>query len=441
MSTNDGPDDAPKASLNDAHPGGPLFRPQAIAAHATHGLGTIRLAQPIGDVVCAGLALLVLSLLGAFAVFGSYTRRATVPGLLEPVGGVLRLTAPATGTIESSRVAEGQRVATGDVLFVLSGERRSASGSTQALIAAQLAARRASLDRDRRLSIDRADARVRTTRERLDAIDVELARLSREAAIVAAREAIAQKNVERFDELARTGFIAPAQAQARLDDALVIRAQLENVGRIDAGLRRERIGLASQLAESRQQAEREAEELARGLAALEQEGSENEARRATVVTAPFGATVTGIAARVGQQLGAGGLLATLIPDGAVLEAQLFASTRQVGFVAPGQRVRLRYAAYPYQKFGIGEGSVASIERSPYAPQELTPQAAAVLGAATLAVGDPVYRIAVVLDAQTIDTYGKPQALRSGMVFEADILQDRRRLHEWLFEPIHGLVGR
>ncbi len=419
----------------------PLFREEVLKARANEWLGAIRLAQPIEHHAAAAIGGLVVALIASVACLGTYTRRATVPGLLEPVGGALRLTAPTPGTVEEARAVEGQRVTTGEVLFVLSGERRSANGATQGQIAIQLDVRRATLERERRLSAERHRSRIRATRERLDAIDVELRQLARESDINRARVAIAERNVERFDELARTGFLSAAQAQARLDDALVLRAQRENNGRVRASLQRERVGLASQIDDSRMQADAEALDIARNMAALEQERSENEARRSSVVTAPFTAIVTGLAAHRGQLVGAGGLLATLIPDGTPLEAQLFASTRQVGFVEPGQRVRLRYAAYPYQKFGMGEGVVGTIEKSPYAPQELSTRIAATLGPAALSGGDPVYCIRVVLDAQTMETYGQPQSLRPGMVFEADVIQDRRRLYEWLFEPIYGLVGR
>ena len=143
----------------------------------------------------------------------------------------------------------------------------------------------------------------------------------------------------------------------------------------------------------------------------------------------------------GSCVGAGGLLATLIPEGEQLDAQLFATTQQMGFVEAGQRVRLRYAAYPYQKFGMGSGVVMTIEQSPYAPQELPSQVVATLGAGAVSGSEPVYRIVVRLDAQTIDAYGRPQALKPGMVFVADVIQDRRKLYEWLLEPIYGLSGR
>lgn len=418
-----------------------LFRQEALDAQASRWLGAIRLAQPLGHRVAAAIGLLVVASIVAFACFGSYTRRATVPGLLEPVGGTLRLTTPAAGTITELRVVEGQRVVPGDVLFVLSGERRSSAGAAQVLIGAQLDARRATLERDLRLSAERHRSRIRATHERLEAIDVELDQLMREADINAAREAIAEKNVERFEALAKTGFVAPVQAQARVDEALVLRAQRENYKRVRANLTRERVGLVTQRDDSRLQADGEVLDITRNLAAIDQDRNENDARRDTVVAAPYAATVTGIAAHRGQLLGAGGLLATLIPQDTRLEAQLYASTRQVGFVEKGQRVRLRYAAYPYQKFGMGEGVVAAIEKSPYAPQELPSQVIATLGPGALQGGEPVYRIAVALDAQTIDTYGLRQSLRSGMVFEADVIQDRRRLYEWLLEPIYGIAGR
>jgi membrane fusion protein len=53
----------------------------------------------------------------------------------------------------------------------------------------------------------------------------------------------------------------------------------------------------------------------------------------------------------------------------------------------------------------------------------------------------LYRITVALDQQSVQAYGQPQALSPGMAVDADVLLDRRRLIEWLFEPVLGLAGR
>jgi membrane fusion protein len=55
--------------------------------------------------------------------------------------------------------------------------------------------------------------------------------------------------------------------------------------------------------------------------------------------------------------------------------------------------------------------------------------------------EPLYRIKVALDGQTVSAYGRAEALQPGMQVEADILLDRRRLIEWIFEPLLSLAGR
>jgi membrane fusion protein len=98
-------------------------------------------------------------------------------------------------------------------------------------------------------------------------------------------------------------------------------------------------------------------------------------------------------------------------------------------------VRVRFAAYPYQKFGQLQGVVAQVSRAALAPAELPPQ----LGVPPTT--EPLYRITVHLAAAEVHAYGRPQPLTAGMQLEADVLQDRRRLIEWVFEPLLGLRGR
>ncbi|MDN7919179.1 hypothetical protein QZM99_13895 [Burkholderia gladioli] len=38
-------------------------------------------------------------------------------------------------------------------------------------------------------------------------------------------------------------------------------------------------------------------------------------------------------------------------------------------------------------------------------------------------------------------YGKPRPLQAGMTVQADILQERRRLYEWVLEPLYSVTGK
>jgi membrane fusion protein len=125
---------------------------------------------------------------------------------------------------------------------------------------------------------------------------------------------------------------------------------------------------------------------------------------------------------------------SLLPAGARLEAHLVVPSRAVGFIAPGDAVRLRYQAFPYQKFGHHRGEVARISRSALSAAELP----SLTGLA--AAGEPAYRVVVALDRDSVRAFGKDEPLRPGMRLDADILGEQRKLWEWLFEPLHALSG-
>lgn len=426
-----------------------LFRPEALAAKSSQWLGSVRLTQPIGYALTALTGLAVAVTLGLFGAFGTYTKKATVIGQLAPTGGALRITQASGGNLIESRVKEGDRVRVGDVLFVISGEReievRGERRETQAMIARELGRRVEINGRDALLSTQRARERTASLSARVDAIDHEIASFTRDAELYAARQKLATEGLERFERLSATGFMSSAQTDGKREELLSLQAQQQALGRNKAALQRERTTLAAQIDEVHLQAQTESSELEKSRALLAQESAEHQARTQTIVTAPVAGTITAVAAQTGQNLAGGALLATLLPADAqgqsnALEAHFYATTRQAGFVEKGQAVLLRYAAYPYQKFGMGNGEVTEVSRSPYVVQELPTHIAATLAAIAQA-GDPVYRVTVRINDQAVLAYGQSHTLRAGMLAEADIVQDTRKLWEWALEPIFSVSGK
>ena len=55
--------------------------------------------------------------------------------------------------------------------------------------------------------------------------------------------------------------------------------------------------------------------------------------------------------------------------------------------------------------------------------------------------EPVYRVDVRLDAQTVASGDQKLTLRPGMSVNADILQEKRKVWEWVFEPVLSLKER
>lgn len=130
--------------------------------------------------------------------------------------------------------------------------------------------------------------------------------------------------------------------------------------------------------------------------------------------------------RPGATVEAGRVLAIILPHGEVLQAELWVPSRAAGFLRSGEPVRLMYDAFPYQKFGVGRGTVASIAGAPVDPADLT---------VPIETKEALYRVLVNLESPTVDGYGKVWRLSPGIRLSADLILDDRSLWEWLFDPI------
>jgi membrane fusion protein len=157
------------------------------------------------------------------------------------------------------------------------------------------------------------------------------------------------------------------------------------------------------------------------------------------VLAPRDGVVTAVTAEVGHAVDPSRPVLSIVPPGARLQAQLFAPSKAVGFVRGGEAVMLRFDAYPYQKFGHTAGRVTEVARVALTGQDLSSLGLPGLDAA--GAGEPLYRITVDLSAQTIMAYGEARPLQIGMQLEADIMQERRKLYEWVLEPLISITGK
>jgi membrane fusion protein len=53
----------------------------------------------------------------------------------------------------------------------------------------------------------------------------------------------------------------------------------------------------------------------------------------------------------------------------------------------------------------------------------------------------LYRIRLKLKQQSVLVYGKSVNLKPGMLLDASIILEHRRLYEWILEPLFSISGR
>lgn len=415
-----------------------LFRPEALAGQDQKGwLGQVQVLPPLSLQLLTAAAVGSLFLVGAFLSLTEYTRKARVSGYLVPDRGVLRINAPQTATVLTRLVSEGQQVKQGDVLFVLALDSAS---QTPEGIAQNLNARQQSLQGTAEQQQRLLETQQRALTQRRSGLQRELSQLQAESALHAERLALAGEALARLESLSRDQFISTAQVQTKREELLGLRAQAQALERQREGLQRDLEAVEAQARELPLRTQVLQGEISRDLAALQQQGLETEGRRRLVLRAPSDGTVSTLQAEPGQSVNSGAPLASVLPAQTQMQAQLFAPSSAVGFLHAQQAVQLRYQAFPYQKFGQQSGSVLNVSRTPLSPAELStlnlPMALS-QGPAS----EPLYRITVKLDHQTVSAYGQAQPLAAGMQLDADVMLEKRRLIEWIFEPILSLAHR
>lgn len=412
-----------------------LFRSESQQARESAWLGRIVLARPLPFTVLTWAAVAIILALAVFFAVSHYTRKARVTGTLAPTEGIVRVIAQQAGRVEALAIREGERITRDAILLRISDARASRSlESVGAAVMQGVHGRRRALLAQREFVLAAMRSEQHALRQRRAGIGRELQLLDRELETQARRASLAAAGLARAEALAAIGFLSPAARDRDRDAALDHEARTEAMKRSRLAFARELATIEFEAAAALSRSNAQLAGIDQQRAALDQEQVERELQYRAAILAPASGIVASVLVETGQMVVVGTTLATIIPEGAALEAHLFAPSRSIGFVRPGQEVLLRYLAYPHQKFGSQKARITLVSRNPLAPGELG-----------FAPGDggrePLYRIKARLASQSISAYGRPEPLQAGMQVEADFLLDRRRLIEWIFEPLLSLAGR
>jgi membrane fusion protein len=410
-----------------------MFRSEALAAAQAHGHGEILLSHSPSHLLLTGMLGAAAAAVLLFLCLFSVQRKAQVSGTLTPSLGLVRVVPSQGGVVAARLVEDGQTVRAGDALYVLSGERSSVHFfKTGQTISSLLEARRESLVADQSRQHAQNLHRLEAIHRRSQELASERRRIDEQIALQQRRISLAQEATKRYGELQAAGFVSAAQVQDRQGELLDQQQRLGELLRVRAVNVRDSAAAESEARDLQLQMQRDEEAIRRAIATLDQDLAENEARRELVIRAPQDGTVTALTAQPGQTVVPNQTLASILPVGAELEAELYAPSRAVGFIHPGMEVLLRYQAFPYQKFGQFRGRVREVSETSLRPDEL---------GVNLNSAEALYRLRIKLERQSVKAYGIDQPLKAGMALEASVLIERRRLIEWVLDPLYSISGR
>ena len=406
-----------------------LFREEALeyqsASNSRFGKPT-GVLPPSWSLITFFLALFMTALI-TFLINVDFARKETVRGKLRVDGAEAKLFALEPGLITEVMVEDGQPVSAGDPIAEITSDRfLSGGGSMSEATRAQLERERATLERRRAAIVKASDLNIAQVEQQVSNAKRRQVETEGQLQVGRRRLEIAKRRAEDAEGFLKEQLIAEPQYNERLD----IAASLEqNVLQIEAQLG-DAISTQASLKLEKQQAsanaERDLADIDQRLEQIKAQVERTSAETVHVVRTPISGRVTGLQARVGEQALGGLPLGVVLPEESTLIAEVFIPSRAIGFVEPGQNVKLQYDAFPYQKFGIAMGEVIAVADTAQLPQEL---------GVSSQTGEPVYRIGIRLDEQHVEAFSRNVPLQVGMELTADIVLENRRLLEWLLEPI------
>lgn len=138
------------------------------------------------------------------------------------------------------------------------------------------------------------------------------------------------------------------------------------------------------------------------------------------ICAPIAGTVTAIKLRgKGEVVSQKELLMTVVPATSelVVEAQL--PNKDIGFVKPGQDVKLKLASFPFQDYGILKGTLIEVESVPREMDKL----------------GGYYRVIVEPERTYMMVHGKRIPFSAGMSVSAEIITRYRTILSIVLEPL------
>lgn len=433
---------------------GLLFRREVLVARSSQQMGQIQLAQPVAITIAAIITAIICVAVIAFICIGEVTRKAKVSGLTVPAGGTVTVTALSSGVIIHSLVKEGEIARAGQPLFEISTEHQGTGGELSDLVAQQLSIRRDTINAERRMRLSQNTEKMNSLKSRQHNVDTELLQLEEEVELAKRRQSLAVLSLEKYEQLQKSGFVSQTQTQQKQEELIDLDSRRSSLERTKIQLMASRLNMDAEAKELGNDLATAITQLRRTEASLNQESVENQGRKANLIIAPKTGIVSAVMFSTGQAVSNGQSLATIVPQMVTgsknennIEVQLFAPSKTAGFVAPGQLTLLRYQAFPYQKFGLQRGTVIEISRTPFAPSELPPQLASTIlsnaqqSSASGNGNEALYRIRVRLEKQSIDAYGISQTIPPHMTLDADIIQDHRKIWEWIAEPLLAAVKR
>ncbi|HEY2927480.1 HlyD family efflux transporter periplasmic adaptor subunit [Piscinibacter sp.] len=445
----------------------------ALGDHSSEGIAilTAEPARVLHAVVYTMIGLVLSAL--AWSFFGRADVIVAAQGMLQPDSELRRIYAPVDGELANLYIAPGQPVSKGDVLARLNarGAIEVATNAQQAQLKLEDAERELKQFPEKKALLERKAATLRQAmeleeqqHEKRTALgttklvevqkaqaneartNVEEARRARDAAKSEAEKfervfaaagggGVSQLQVEGKKNALLAAENAYRVAQSRVGELNArhsqefsqARAQVESSGQELNKLRLQYEAATNELTNAEEKLRLQLQTARLGAEAATRIRFENiDKDNFLLIVAPVSGVVTEVTStQPGDKIQANTPLGGIAPGNARAVLQVEIAEQDRAFLREGLPVKLKFSAFPYQRYGLINGTLEYISPATK-PSPQTKQ--------------PVYEARVTLERDHYLVADKKYPLRYGMTATAEVIVRERRLIDLALDPFRQIAG-
>lgn len=414
-----------------------MFRKDALERRKMQWRGRVILLPGIPLWLILAGSVFFLSGFLSFIIFGSYSRRVNVSGEITTWPRAVNIYSSVQGFVVKKFVNEGQSVKIGDPVYQIDVSKSTVNGvvsdNQRKDIESQL------------IRVDNIISRLEESKKiTLDTLEKQYLQYSdafrRSSDIIKRAEEgikIMKDNMDNYKSYQSKGLINKDQ----LTNQIALYYQQQNNLLSLSGQNEQN---ALQITSIESQIQTQAAEFDNRIYQMELQRYElqkelvnTDVGQEIIIRSLSDGKVDSLSVTVGQMVNSGDSLLQIIPQHIEhYYLVLWVPNDAVPYVTEGDKVNVRYEAFPAEKFGQFSAKVINVSRTPASTQEMQTYKAApqnILGASV-----PWYKVIVKPEKQLIVYDGKSLPLENGMKAESTLFLEERPVYQWMISPFYDM---
>lgn len=414
-----------------------MFRQELLENRKMLWRGRALLLPGIPPLLVISVCIIFLTVFITFVIMGSYTRRVNVSGEITTWPRPVNIYSSVQGFIVKQFVTEGQEIRKGEPVYQIDVSRSTSSGvvsdnqrkdiENQIVRIANIISRLEDSKKATLQTLEKQKMQYQEAFERSTAI----VRRAEEGII------IMKNNMNNYRTYQKKGLINKDQLT---NQTALYYQQQNNLLSLSGQNEQNALQITSLESQIKIQAtdfDNRIYQMELQRYELQKELINTDVNGEVIIRALSDGKIDSLSVTVGQMVSAGDSLLQIIPD-KIKDHYLvvWAPNDAVPYINPGDRVNIRYEAFPAEKFGQFAATVLLVSKTPASSQEMLTYQGAPKNNQNTSV--PYYKIVVRPDLQEIRYDGKFLPIENGMKAQGTLFLEKRKIYQWMLSPFYDM---